>query len=73
MKLLDPSATVDHFSAIGKSFATIELFAKTLSNYDYVFSHEFSPGHLKNGGIHELRALFDRARASSCLCATPSR
>jgi hypothetical protein len=59
MKLLDPSATVDHFSAIGKSFATIELFAKTLSNYDYVFSHEFSPGHLKNGGIHELRALFD--------------
>jgi len=49
MKLLDPSATVDHFSAIGKSFGTIEFFAKTLGNYDYVFSHEFPPGHLKNG------------------------
>jgi hypothetical protein len=60
MKLLDPSATVDHFSAIGKSLGTIEFFAKTLGNYDYVFSHEFPPGHLKNGGINELRALFDR-------------
>ncbi|HEY8138873.1 MAG TPA: WcbI family polysaccharide biosynthesis putative acetyltransferase [Methylocystis sp.] len=58
MKLLDPSATVDHFSAIGKSHATIKLFAKTLESYDYVFSHEFPPGHLKNGGINELRGLF---------------
>ena len=57
MKLIEPSATVDHFSAIGKSFATIEFFAKTLENYDYVFSHEFPSGHLKNGGINELRAV----------------
>jgi len=60
MKLIEPSATVDHFSAIGKSLATIELFAKTLENYDYVFSHEFPSGHLKNGGINELRAIFSK-------------
>jgi hypothetical protein len=58
MKLLDPSATVDHFSAIGKSRATVKFFAKTLEAYDHVFSHEFPPGHLKGGGIDELRGHF---------------
>ncbi len=58
MKLLDPSATVEHYLAIGKSHATVRVFAKTLENYDYVFSHEFPAGHLKDGGVNELRGHF---------------
>jgi hypothetical protein len=60
MKLLAPAATVDHFSAIGKSFATTRLFAKTLDTYDYVFSHEYEDGHIRDGNIDQLLAAFDR-------------
>jgi len=60
MKLLDPTARVDHFSAIGKSFTTVELFAKTMETYDHVFSHEFPPGHLRKGGVEDLRRRFSR-------------
>jgi len=55
MKLLDPSASVDHFSAIGRSRTDIALFARTMETYDYVFSHEFSQGHVKGGDSEELR------------------
>lgn len=55
MKLLDPLATVDHYSAIGRSRADIGLFARTIETYDYVFSHEFPPGHVRNGDSEELR------------------
>jgi hypothetical protein len=54
MKVMDPSATVDHFSAIARGRASIGLFAKTLATYDYVFSHEFLPGHVRGGGSAEL-------------------
>jgi hypothetical protein len=55
MKLLDPSATVDHFLAIGQARADMKLFARTLQTYDYVFSHEFPQGHVKGGDSEELR------------------
>ncbi len=54
MKVLDPSATVDHFSAIARARASMSLFAKTLSTYDYVFSHDFLDGHVRGGGSDEL-------------------
>lgn len=62
MKLLDPSATVDHFSAIGKSKADFSLFAKALATYDYVFSHEFPHGHVRGGDSEELLRRLDQAR-----------
>jgi hypothetical protein len=62
MKLMDPSATVDHFSAIGRSKAAFSLFAKTLSTYDYVFSHEFLHGHVKGGDSGELLRRVSQAR-----------
>jgi len=55
MKLLDPSATVDHFSAIGRSRANMNLLVKTLDTYDYVFSHDFLAGHVRDGDSEELR------------------
>ena len=54
MKVMDPSATVDHFSAIGNSRASMDLFVKTLSTYDYVFTHDFVEGHVRGGGSDEL-------------------
>ena len=54
MKLLDPSATVDHFSIIRKSRASFDLFTKTLATYDHVFSHEFPHGHISGGDAEEL-------------------
>lgn len=60
MKLLDPSASVDHYSAIRKSRADIKLFVKTLATYDYVFSHEFPQGHIRGGDSEELRNRLDR-------------
>jgi hypothetical protein len=60
MKLLDPTACVDHFSAVAKSLSDIELLAKTLATYDYVFSHEFLTGHVRNGGSEELCARLNK-------------
>jgi hypothetical protein len=54
MKLMDPTATVDNFAVIGRSRASLGLFAKTLSTYDYVFANEFVDGHLKGGDSDEL-------------------
>ncbi|WP_424361318.1 WcbI family polysaccharide biosynthesis putative acetyltransferase [Methylocystis parvus] len=64
MKVMDPSATVDHFSAIGRSrVATMDMLVKTLDTYDYVFTHDFLEGHLRGGGDSEelLRRLPGKA------------
>ncbi len=55
MKLLDPSATVDHYSALGRPKVSVNFIARTLARYDHVFSHALPPGHLKDG-LDELRA-----------------
>lgn len=57
MKVMDPSATVHHFSAIGRSrISSMDLLVKTLETYDYVFSHDFLSGHLRGeGDSEELR------------------
>jgi hypothetical protein len=60
VKLLEPTATVDHYSAIGRSFTSVERLAKTLATYDYVFSHEWPHGHVKGGGSSELRQLLPK-------------
>jgi len=54
MKLMDPSASVDHFSVIGRSRANMSLFARTMETYDYVFTHDFTEGHISGGGSDEL-------------------
>jgi len=54
MKVLAPSAQVDHFSAISKTFANIELLAKTLQGYDHVFMQNFPPGIVKGGDWQDL-------------------
>ena len=54
MKVLDPSATVDHFSMIARARSTMGLFVKTLETYDYVLSHDFLDGHVRGGGSEEL-------------------
>ncbi|QGM96435.1 WcbI family polysaccharide biosynthesis putative acetyltransferase [Methylocystis parvus] len=54
MKVMDPSATVDHFSAIGRSrVANMDMLVATLATYDYVFTHDFLEGHLRGGGDSE--------------------
>lgn len=60
MKLMDPSATVDHFSAIGRSRANMSLFVRTLQTYDYVFTHDFVDGHVKGGNSNDLCRLLPR-------------
>lgn len=63
MKLLEPEATVDRFSMIRRSLASLELLAKTLDTYDYVFSHEFIAGHMRSGGgSEELVGLLPKTR-----------
>ncbi|QGM47025.1 WcbI family polysaccharide biosynthesis putative acetyltransferase [Methylocystis heyeri] len=49
MKLLDPTARVDHYSAVAKALADIDLLAGTLAGYDYVFTQDF-PAHIVKGG-----------------------
>jgi hypothetical protein len=56
MKLLDPTATVQHFSAIGRSKTNMRLFGRIMDSFDYVFSHEFAPGHIQDGASEELCA-----------------
>jgi hypothetical protein len=53
MKVMNPNAVVDHFSAIGRAKATMDLLVKTLDTYDYVFSHDFLAGHVRGGGDSE--------------------
>lgn len=61
MKVMDPSAAVHHFSAIGRSKASMEMLARTLDTYDYVFAHDFLEGHLRGGGDSEaLRKLLPK-------------
>jgi hypothetical protein len=53
MKVLDPSATVDHYSMIARARSTMGLFVKTLETYDYVLSHDFLTA-MRGGGSEEL-------------------
>jgi hypothetical protein len=54
MKLLDPSAQVDHYAAIGRARANMDILVRTLKTYDYVFSHEVPGGHIPGGDSDEL-------------------
>jgi len=54
MKLLDPTARVDHYSAVAKSQANIGLLARTLATYDYVFSQDFPANIVRGGDSQEL-------------------
>ena len=60
MKLMDPSATVDHFSAIGSARANMSLFVRTLATYDYVFTHDFVAGHIRGGDSSDLCRLLPK-------------
>lgn len=62
MKLMDPSATVNHFSAIGRARASVSMLVKTLDTYDYVFSHDFLDGHVRGGGSEELCRQLPKTR-----------
>ena len=54
MKLLDISATVDHFPLVARSRAGFDLFVKTLDTYDYVFAHPFLDHFVPGGDSEEL-------------------
>ncbi|ARN82630.1 WcbI family polysaccharide biosynthesis putative acetyltransferase [Methylocystis bryophila] len=56
MKVLAPSAEVDHYSAIGKTIANIDLLGKTLQGYDRVFMQNFPAGIVKGGDYEHLLA-----------------
>jgi hypothetical protein len=57
---MDPSATVDHFSAIGSSRVHMSLFVKTLATYDYIFTHDFVAGHIRGGDSKDLCAQLSK-------------
>ncbi|PWB82491.1 MAG: hypothetical protein C3F11_11635 [Methylocystaceae bacterium] len=61
MQLLDPLASVDRFAVHMKAHVDVERLAKTLSGYDYVFSHEFQSGLLTCGDSGDLRRLLPKA------------
>ncbi|MBY6242391.1 WcbI family polysaccharide biosynthesis putative acetyltransferase [Methylosinus sp. Sm6] len=61
MKLLEPGATIDRFTVIGQSRASLALLARTLEAYDYVFAHEFVSGSLRGGGTEEFVRLTPNA------------
>jgi hypothetical protein len=67
MKVMDPSAAVDHFSAIGRSKATMDLLAKTLETYDYIFAHDFLDGHVRGGDSAELKRRIPRVTPTPAL------
>jgi hypothetical protein len=56
MKLLDPTARVDHYSAISKTLANMDRLARTLRGYDHVFMQNFPCGIVKGG---DWRVLLD--------------
>jgi hypothetical protein len=61
MKLLDPTAQVDHYSAIRKTLADMDLLAKTLSRYERVFIQKFPAGIIRGGDWEELLRRLDNA------------
>ncbi len=61
MKLLAPTARVDHYSSIGKARADIGLLTKTLATYDQVFSQDFPPSIVKGGDSQELLRRLNNA------------
>jgi hypothetical protein len=61
MKLLDPTARVDHYSAVAKALADIDLLARTLATYDYVFTQDFPSHIVKGGDSQELLRRIDNA------------
>ena len=56
MKVLAPSAQVDHYSVVHKTLANIDWLAKTLERYDHVFMQNFPPGIVKGGDWENLHA-----------------
>ncbi|HMK89626.1 MAG TPA: WcbI family polysaccharide biosynthesis putative acetyltransferase [Methylocystis sp.] len=62
MKLLDPLAQVDHYSAITPTIASIDRLAAVLSKYDRVFSQDFPPGVVKGGDSQELLRRLSNAQ-----------
>ncbi|HXY58318.1 MAG TPA: WcbI family polysaccharide biosynthesis putative acetyltransferase [Methylocystis sp.] len=61
MKLLDPTARVDHYSAITRAIANIDQLCAVLSDYDQVFSQDFPTGIVKGGDSQELMRRLDNA------------
>jgi hypothetical protein len=59
MKLMCPTATVDHFPIISRSHVPQKIFVETLATYDYVFLHAFPAGFIPGGGSNELRDLLE--------------
>lgn len=62
MKLLDPTAKVDHYSAISRTIANIDRLARALSAYDRVFSQDFPAEIIKGGDSRELMRRLDNAQ-----------
>ena len=56
MKVLAPSAQVDHYSVVHKTLANIDRLAKTLAGYDRVFLQNFPAGIVKGGDYEDLLA-----------------
>jgi hypothetical protein len=54
MKVLKPSARIDHYSVISKTLANMDLLAWTLRDYDRVFMQNFPAGIVKGGDFEDL-------------------
>jgi len=59
MKLFDPTARVDHYSAVSKTLANVEQLSKTLRGYDRVFMQNFPCGIVKGGDWQVLLQSLD--------------
>ncbi len=53
MKVLAPSAQVDHYSVVHKTLANMEQLVRTLQGYDRVFMQNFPAGIVRGGGDYE--------------------
>ncbi len=56
MKVLAPSAQVDHYSMVHKTLANMEWLSRTLNGYDRVFLQNFPAGIVKGGDYEDLLA-----------------
>jgi hypothetical protein len=54
MKVLAPSAQVDHYSVVHKTLANIDRLATTLERYDRVFLQNFPAGIVRGGDYEDL-------------------
>ena len=57
MKVLNPASVVERFTIVRPGWANLDILARTLRNFDHVFSLDFEEGFVRGGGSARLREM----------------